>query len=79
MTVRVAGLVVASVYVPNGGKDFPAKMQFLDALVGMGGRDAAAGTLLVICGDFNVAHTDRDLHPKERKAAASASAPRSAP
>ena len=28
----------------------------------------ATGTPLVICGDLNVAHTDRDLHPKERKA-----------
>src|SRR5688500_16269865 len=26
------GLTVASIYVPNGGKDFPAKMRFLEAL-----------------------------------------------
>ena len=25
------------------------------------------GAPLVLCGDLNVAHTDRDLHPKERK------------
>src|SRR5215207_10949600 len=29
VTVRLAQATVASVYVPNGGKDFPAKMQFL--------------------------------------------------
>ena len=28
----VGDLTVASVYVPNGGKDFPAKMQFLEAM-----------------------------------------------
>jgi exodeoxyribonuclease-3 len=59
-------LTVASVYVPNGGKDFPAKMRFLEAM------DAYAasfqdGRQLVLCGDMNVARTDRDVHPKERK------------
>ena len=29
------GPTVASVYVPNGGKDFPAKMRFLDALASL--------------------------------------------
>ena len=67
LTTRVAGLLVASVYVPNGGKDFPAKMQFLDALAVWAGAVQATGTSLIICGDLNVAHTDRDLHPKERK------------
>ena len=28
VTVDLPGVTVASVYVPNGGKDFPAKMQF---------------------------------------------------
>jgi len=32
VTVTTAGLTVASVYVPNGGKDFPAKMKFLEAM-----------------------------------------------
>jgi exodeoxyribonuclease III len=67
VTTCVAGLLIASVYVPNGGKDFPAKMQFLDALAVWAGAVQATGTSLVICGDLNVAHTDRDLHPKERK------------
>ena len=30
--VRLPAVTVVSVYVPNGGKDFPAKMRFLDAL-----------------------------------------------
>ena len=29
-----AGVTVASVYVPNGGKDYPAKLRFLEALEG---------------------------------------------
>jgi exonuclease III len=28
VTAELPGLTVASVYVPNGGKDFPAKMRF---------------------------------------------------
>jgi exonuclease III len=28
----VGGLRIASVYVPNGGKDYPAKLAFLEAL-----------------------------------------------
>ena len=70
MTVDVAGLRIASVYVPNGGKDFPAKMGFLEQLVEWVGAGRAGGPPLVLCGDLNVAHTDRDLHPKERKAGA---------
>jgi exodeoxyribonuclease-3 len=34
------------------------------------GESRAAGPPLVVCGDLNVAHTDQDLHPKERKAGA---------
>jgi exodeoxyribonuclease-3 len=58
----------ASVYVPNGGKDFAAKLAFLEAM-GRWAREAkAAGKVLLVCGDLNVARTDRDVHPKERKA-----------
>jgi len=66
MTVDVGGVRVASVYVPNGGKDFAAKMDFLGSLV-QWAQATAAAQRLVICGDLNVAHTDLDLHPKERK------------
>jgi len=60
-------LTVASVYVPNGGKDFPAKMRFLEAMDDYAASFQATGRLLVLCGDMNVARTDRDVHPKERK------------
>jgi exodeoxyribonuclease-3 len=60
-------VMVASVYVPNGGKDFDAKMRFLQALESYAGDAAREGRLLILCGDLNVARTERDIHPKERK------------
>ena len=67
VTVDLGDMTVASVYVPNGGKDFPAKMRFLQELEQYAAAQQAAGVPLVICGDLNVARTDRDVHPKERK------------
>jgi exodeoxyribonuclease III len=66
----VAGLTVVSVYVPNGGKDLGAKMRFFDDLIGYAEGAHAAGKPLVICGDLNIARTDMDVHPKERKPSA---------
>ncbi|MCL2448549.1 MAG: exodeoxyribonuclease III, partial [Polyangiaceae bacterium] len=62
-----AGLVVASVYVPNGGKDYAAKLRFLEEMRAYVDGVHAAGSALVLCGDLNVARTDADVHPKERK------------
>lgn len=67
VTALVRGVTVASVYVPNGGKDYAAKLQFLEALAAFAAAHDAAGTPLILCGDMNVALTDRDVHPKERK------------
>jgi len=67
VSARVAGVTVASVYVPNGGKDFDAKLRFLEALEGFATTFQNAGERLVICGDLNVTRADIDLHPKERK------------
>ena len=64
---RAGELSVASIYVPNGGKDFAAKLRFLEALEAFAGEEHEAGTRLVLCGDFNVARTDQDVHPKERR------------
>jgi exodeoxyribonuclease-3 len=61
------GTTVASVYVPNGGKDFPAKIRFLEALSAYADEHLRRGQPLVLCGDLNVARTDRDVHPKERR------------
>ena len=67
VTVRTPQATVASVYVPNGGKDFPAKMRFLEGLAGWATETNHAGRTVIICGDLNVAREDRDVHPKERK------------
>jgi exodeoxyribonuclease-3 len=58
--------VVASIYVPNGGKDLPAKIRFLEALTGWAAATRAAGRELVLCGDMNVARAEIDVHPRER-------------
>jgi exodeoxyribonuclease-3 len=67
VAAEIAGITVASIYVPNGGKDFPAKMRFLEAMEEYARGLGSSGKLAVLCGDLNVARTDRDVHPKERK------------
>jgi exodeoxyribonuclease-3 len=67
VTVGLPRATVASVYVPNGGKDFPAKMAFLEALDAFAAQFDRSGSPLVLCGDLNVARTERDVHPKERR------------
>jgi exodeoxyribonuclease-3 len=60
-------VTVASVYVPNGGKDFEAKLGFLDALDRFAAEAAGAGRAVILCGDLNVAREERDVHAKLRK------------
>ncbi len=63
---QMGALFVASIYVPNGGKDFVAKMKFLAALETYAEVFCRGGGELVLCGDFNVARAEIDVHPKER-------------
>jgi exodeoxyribonuclease III len=56
-------LRVASIYVPNGGKDFDAKLRFLAGLE----QYAAQPGSQILCGDLNIAREERDVHPKLRK------------
>jgi exodeoxyribonuclease-3 len=67
VTAALGGVVVASVYVPNGGKDYAAKMRFLEAMGDYAAGVGAPGGALVICGDLNVTRSDRDVHPRERR------------
>jgi len=60
-------LVIASVYVPNGGKDYPAKLAFVKNLIDWAARLTADGRQLILCGDMNIARSEMDVHPKERK------------
>jgi exodeoxyribonuclease III len=61
------GLVVASIYVPNGGKDYDAKLRFLEAMRLHADRARQDAVPLVLCGDMNVARTDKDVYPRDRK------------
>jgi exodeoxyribonuclease-3 len=67
VTVRLPQATIASIYVPNGGRDFGAKMNFLEALDRYAAEFQAANLPLILCGDLNVARADIDVHPKERK------------
>ena len=60
-------VLVASAYVPNGGKDFEAKMLFLKGLESFVADAQHDGRQVILCGDLNVALEERDIHPKLRK------------
>jgi len=64
---RAGNLVIASVYVPNGGKDYPAKLAFFERLVEWAAQQHGEGREVILCGDINIARADIDVHPKERK------------
>jgi exodeoxyribonuclease III len=70
VTAELDNLVVASMYVPNGGKDYPAKLGFLRRLIEWAGELRTGGRELLICGDLNIARAEMDVHPRERKATA---------
>jgi exodeoxyribonuclease III len=70
VAVEVGGVTVACLYVPNGGKDFEAKLRFVTALDGWAAQVAAAGRPLLLCGDLNITATEDDVHVKERRAGA---------
>jgi exodeoxyribonuclease-3 len=53
-----------SMYVPNGGKDFRAKMDFLRELVVWG--KTLKERRSIVCGDMNVARSELDVHPSQR-------------
>jgi exodeoxyribonuclease-3 len=64
---ELGNLIMASRYVPNGGKDYPAKLSFLGRLVDWVRELRAGGRELLLAGDVNIARTEMDVHPRERK------------
>src|SRR5438067_1738977 len=44
---------IASIYVPNGGKDFAAKIRFLEDLASFAAEYEASRRPLLLCGDLN--------------------------
>jgi len=67
VAATTGGLTLVSMYVPNGGKDFAAKVRFLEDLERWVAAAHDRGDRLVLCGDVNVTRTDLDVHPKERR------------
>jgi exodeoxyribonuclease III len=67
VTAEVGDWVIASVYVPNGNRDYPAKVRFLEALDAFVAEVLASGRGLIVCGDLNVALEPRDVHPRLRR------------
>lgn len=59
-------ITFASLYMPNGGKDYGAKITFMRAMIAWVREVRARGDELVLCGDMNVARGPIDVHPKLR-------------
>ena len=68
VTAELGDIVVASMYVPNGGKDYPAKIGFMRQVIVWAGELIRGGRELLIAGDLNIARAEIDVHPRERKA-----------
>jgi exodeoxyribonuclease-3 len=65
---QLGNVVFASVYVPNGGKDYAAKLAFMNRLAAWARQLHDAGREIVLCGDINIARMEMDVHPRERRA-----------
>lgn len=65
------GFTLVNLYLPNGGQGdhrIAYKLDYYDELLDFLERLRKQGHNLVICGDFNTAHTEIDLaHPKENE------------
>jgi len=69
VAARVAGVHVACVYVPNGGEvgseKWAYKLGWMKRLRAWLDRRFASADPVALCGDFNVAPEDRDVHDPE--------------
>jgi exodeoxyribonuclease-3 len=63
----VNGVLIASVYAPNGnpqpGPKFDYKLAWMERLASHAATLYAAGVPVVLAGDYNVVPTDRDIYP----------------
>ena len=69
LRVDLGPLSIVDLYCPNGGKAYEPKLAFYDDLLAYSERAHASAEAVWLCGDFNIAHTDLDIHEKERKTA----------
>jgi exodeoxyribonuclease-3 len=63
----VSGVLVASIYLPNGnpqpGPKFAYKLAWFDRLIAHAAELKAAGVPVVLAGDYNVVPTEADIWP----------------
>ena len=71
---RTSRGTLAVMYLPNGGKDYAAKIRFLTELGPWIHAESARGPFL-LAGDMNVTRTEMDVHPSQRDADAIAQRP----
>ena len=64
----VSGVLVASLYLPNGnpapGPKFDYKLAWMERLLAHADTLMSSGAPVVLAGDFNVIPTDQDIYPK---------------
>jgi exodeoxyribonuclease-3 len=65
----VSGIIVASIYAPNGnpqpGPKFTHKLAWMKRLAAHAASLCAEGVPVVLAGDFNVVPTERDIYPSK--------------
>src|SRR5208337_4765368 len=65
----VNGILVASLYAPNGnpqpGPKFKYKLAWLERLLAHARELHAAGVPVVLAGDYNVVPTEQDIYPSK--------------
>jgi exodeoxyribonuclease-3 len=65
----VGGIIVASIYAPNGnpqpGPKFTHKLAWMKRLAAHAASLCAEGVPVVLAGDFNVVPTERDIYPSK--------------
>jgi exodeoxyribonuclease III len=63
----VRGVIVASIYLPNGnpqpGPKFTYKLAWFERLIAHAAELLAAGVPVVLAGDYNVVPTEQDIYP----------------
>jgi exodeoxyribonuclease-3 len=67
VALELGDTTLASIYAPNGNRDYPGKLRFFEGLEAWVAAAHAEGRKLVLCGDLNIAREPMDVHPKLRK------------